>query len=119
MIVLKIMKFMIKLLAKLFVLPCILLISAILKIYSAVDSIVAFIIGLVNILVVIGVAAAVISDHNYSLLLQAVVFFWSRGSSAGFTADVCDGIKAIKGAIDGVCDCLKTISFRCSIPNRL
>ena len=75
MIVLKIMKFMIKLLAKLFVLPCILLLSAILSIYSAVDSIVAFIVGLVNILVVIGVAAAVISDHNYGLLLQAVVFW--------------------------------------------
>ena len=75
MIVLKIMKFMIKLLAKLFVLPCILLLSAILTIYSAVDSIVVFIVGLVNILVVIGVAAAVISDRNYSFLLQAFVFF--------------------------------------------
>lgn len=75
MIVLKIMKFMIKLLAKLFVLPCILLLSAILTIYSAVDSIVAFIVGLVNILVVIGVVAAVANTKEYNLLLQAVVFF--------------------------------------------
>ena len=74
MIVLKIMKFMIKLLAKLFVLPCILLLSAFLTIYSAVDSIVAFVVGIINILVVIGVVAAV-ANTKYNLLLQAVVFF--------------------------------------------
>ena len=75
MIVLKIMKFMIKLLAKLFVLPCISLLSAFLTIYSAVDSIVAFVVGIINILVVIGVVAAVANTKEYNLLLQAFVFF--------------------------------------------
>ena len=60
MIVLKIMKFMIKLLAKLFVLPCISLLSAFLTIYSAVDSIVAFVVGIINILVVIGIETVVL-----------------------------------------------------------
>ena len=60
MIVLKIMKFMIKLLAKLFVLPCISLLSAFLTLYSAVDSIVAFVVGIINILVVIGIETVVL-----------------------------------------------------------
>lgn len=96
MIVLKIMKFMIKLLAKLFVLPCILLLSAFLTIYSAVDSIVVFIVGLVNILVVIGVAAAVISDHNYSLLLQAVVFFGIEAVVLGLPQICAVALKQLK-----------------------
>ena len=39
------------------------------------DSIVAFIVGIINILVVIGVVAAVANTKEYNLLLQAVVFF--------------------------------------------
>ena len=70
-----IIKFFVKLVAKIIVLPLILVLGFVLLIYNTVDSIVSFLAGLLNLYVVVGVIAAYLDTGSWDLAKQSLIFF--------------------------------------------
>lgn len=67
--------FILKFLAKILVLPIIFALTVILAIYSAVDSVLSFFVGAINIFYIIGIIAALIDEPSFYFVKQALIFF--------------------------------------------
>lgn len=70
-----VIKFFIKLVAKIFAVPLILFLGLILLTYNTVEGIVSFLVGILNIVIVVGVFAAYFSTDSWDLAKQGLIFF--------------------------------------------
>lgn len=70
-----IIKFLVKLVAKVLVVPVILFLGFIILTYNTVEGIVRFILGILNIIIVVGVIAAYCDTGSWDLVRQGLIFF--------------------------------------------
>ena len=70
-----IIKFLVKLVAKVLVLPVILLLGFIILTYNTVEGVARFILGILNIIIVVGVIAAYCNTGSLDLVKQGLIFF--------------------------------------------
>jgi hypothetical protein len=70
-----VIKFFIKLVAKILVLPLILFLNFILLVYNTVERIVLFLAGILNIILVVGVFCAYLNTGTWDLAKQSLIFF--------------------------------------------
>lgn len=70
-----VIKFFIKLLAKILVLPVILFLNFVLLVYNTVERIVLFLAGILNIILVVGVFCAYLNTGSWDLAKQSLIFF--------------------------------------------
>lgn len=70
-----VMRFLIKLVAKVLVLPLILFLNFILLVYNTVEGIVLFLAGVLNIILVVGVICAYLNTGSWDLAKQSLIFF--------------------------------------------
>lgn len=70
-----VIKLLLKLVAKIFVVPIILFLGFILLTYNTVEGIVSFLVGILNIVIVVGVFAAYFSTGSWDLAKQGLIFF--------------------------------------------
>ena len=69
-----IIKFLAKLVAKVLVLPVILFLGFIILTYSTLEGIARFILGILNIIIVVGVIAAYCNTGSWDLVKQGLIF---------------------------------------------
>ena len=70
----RIIKFLLKLVAKVLVLPVILLLGFIILTYNTVEGVARFILGILNIIIVVGVIAAYCNTGSWDLVKQGLIF---------------------------------------------
>ena len=70
-----VMRFLLKLVAKVLVLPLILFLNFILLVYNTVEGIVLFLAGVLNIILVVGVICAYLNTGLWDLAKQSLIFF--------------------------------------------
>lgn len=70
-----VIKFLAKLVAKVLVIPLILVLGFILLIYNAIEGIVSFLVGILNVIIVVGVVAAYFNTGSWDLAKQGLIFF--------------------------------------------
>lgn len=70
-----VVKFFAKLVAKLLVIPLILVLGFILLVYNTVEGIVSFLVGILNVIIVVGVVAAYFNTGSWDLVKQGLIFF--------------------------------------------
>lgn len=70
-----VIKFLIKLVAKILVLPLILFLNFVLLVYNTVEKIVLFLAGVLNIILVLGVFCAYLNTGTWDLAKQSLIFF--------------------------------------------
>lgn len=87
--------FILKLLAKIIVLPIILVLSISLAIYGTVDKLVGLLVGAVNAFYVIGVIAAVLNTDSFYYVKQAFIFFAIEAVLLGVPQLCAAGIKKL------------------------
>lgn len=87
--------FILKILAKIIVLPIILVLSIVLAIYGTIDKILGLCVGAVNIIYVIGVIAAVINTDSFYYVKQALIFFTLETILFGVPQLCAAGIKKL------------------------
>lgn len=68
-------KFLVKLVAKVFVLLLVLFLGFILLVYNTVDGIVSFLAGILNVIIVVGVVAVYLDTGSWELAKQGLIFF--------------------------------------------
>ncbi len=70
-----VIKFLVKLVAKILVLPVILFLNFVLLVYNTVEKIVLFLAGVLNIILVVGVLCAYLNTGTWDLAKQSLIFF--------------------------------------------
>ena len=70
-----VIKFLVKLVAKIMVLPLYLFLNFVLLVYNAVEKIVLFLAGVLNIIMVVGVFCAYFNTGTWDLAKQSLIFF--------------------------------------------
>ena len=70
-----VIKFFIKLVAKILVIPLILVLGFVLLVYNTVEGIVTFLVGILNVIIVVGVVAAYYNTGSWDLAKQGLIFF--------------------------------------------
>ena len=70
-----VIKFFIKLVAKILVIPLILVLGFVLLVYNTVEGIVTFLVGILNVIIVVGVVAAYFNTGSWDLAKQGLIFF--------------------------------------------
>lgn len=70
-----VIKFLVKLVAKILVLPLILFLNFVLLVYNTVEKIVLFLAGILNIIIVVGVFCAYLNTGSWDLAKQSLIFF--------------------------------------------
>ena len=68
-------KHLLKLVAKILVLPLILFLNFVLLVYNAVEKIVLFLAGVLNIIMVVGIFCAYFNTGTWDLAKQSLIFF--------------------------------------------
>lgn len=91
-----VIKFMVKLVAKVFVLPLILVLGFVLLIYNTVDGIVSFLAGLLNLYVVVGVVAAYLDTGSWDLAKQSLIFFAIETVILGVPGLFAEGLRCMQ-----------------------
>lgn len=91
-----IIKFFVKLVAKIIVLPLILVLGFVLLIYNTVDSIVSFLAGLLNLYVVVGVIAAYLDTGSWDLAKQSLIFFAIETVLLGVPGLCAEGLRCMQ-----------------------
>lgn len=70
-----VIKFFAKLVAKVLVIPVILVLGFILLVYNTVEGIVSFLVGILNVIIMVGVVAAYFNTGSWDLAKQGLIFF--------------------------------------------
>lgn len=70
-----VIKFFAKLVAKVLVIPLIIVLGFILLVYNTVEGIVSFLVGILNVIIVVGVVAAYFNTGSWDLAKQGLIFF--------------------------------------------
>ena len=70
-----VIKLFVKLVAKIFVVPLILFLGFVLLTYNTVEGIVSFLVGILNVVIVVGVFAAYFCTGSWDLDKQGLIFF--------------------------------------------
>ena len=70
----RIIKFLLRLVAKVLVLPVILFLGFMLLVYSTVEGVVCFLAGILNVIIVVGVVAAYFNTGSWDLAKQGHIF---------------------------------------------
>lgn len=91
-----IIKFFVKLVAKIIVLPLILVLGFVLLIYNTVDSIVSFLAGLLNVIIVVGVVAAYFNTGSWDLAKQSLIFFAIETVFLGVPELCAEGLRCMQ-----------------------
>lgn len=88
-------KFLVKLVAKVLVLPVILFLGFIFLTYNTVEGIARFIMGIMNILIVVGVIAAYCNTGSWDLAKQGLIFFAIESVVLGVPQLCVGGVRSL------------------------
>ena len=90
-----IIKFLFKLMAKVLVLPVILLLGFIILTYNTVEGVARFILGILNIIIVVGVIAAYCNTGSWDLVKQGLIFFAIESVVLGVPQMCASGVRSL------------------------
>lgn len=89
----RIIKFLLRLVAKVLVLPVILFLGFMLLVYSTVEGVVCFLAGILNVIIVVGVVAAYFNTGSWDLAKQGLIFFAIESVLLGVPQLCAGGVK--------------------------
>ena len=90
-----IIKFLAKLIAKVLVLPVILFLGFIILTYNTVEGIARFILGILNIIIVVGVIAAYCNTGSWDLVKQGLIFLAIESVVLGVPQLCAGGVRSL------------------------
>jgi len=90
-----IIKFLAKLIAKVLVLPVILFLGFIILTYNTVEGIARFILGILNIIIVVGVIAAYCNTGSWDLVKQGLIFLAIESVVLGVPQLFVGGVRSL------------------------
>lgn len=90
-----IIKFLVKLVAKVLVLPMILFLGFIILSYNTVEGIARFILGILNIIIVVGVIAAYCNTGSWDLVKQGLIFLAIESVVLGVPQLFASGVRSL------------------------
>lgn len=90
-----IIKFLVKLVAKVLVLPVILFLGFIILTYNTVEGIARFLLGILNIIIVVGVIAGYCNTGSWDLVKQGLIFFAIESVVLGVPQLCANGVRSL------------------------
>jgi len=90
-----IIRFLVKLVAKVLVLPVILLLGFIILTYNTVEGVARFILGILNIIIVVGVIAAYCNTGSWDLVKQGLIFLAIESVVLGVPQLFASGVRSL------------------------